>query len=111
LININVFVFQNGESIAAVCSRLAKVIARLHRECSDKRVVIVCHGEVMWAFRVILERMSQVQYKDLDQSTSIKDKIHNCQILHYTRRCPKSGKLHRQLVSSFIQQIVPLTSL
>lgn len=77
-----------------MCLRLSKIISRLHRECHDKRVIIVCHGEVMWAFRVILERLTQHQYRELDKSTNVKDKIHNCQIIHYSRRDPKTGKLY-----------------
>lgn len=76
----------NGESIAQLCLRIDRVIDTLHRECSDKHVIIVCHGEVMWAFRVRLERMSQQHFQALGLSTNPYDRIHNCQILHYSRR-------------------------
>lgn len=39
----------NGESIAQVCLRVDRVIATLSRECEGKRVIIVSHGELMWA--------------------------------------------------------------
>jgi len=78
----------NGESIADLCLRIDRVIDTLHRECECKKVVIVCHGEVMWAFRVRLERMSQQRFMYLDSSKDPAHRIHNCQIIHYTRINP-----------------------
>lgn len=75
-----------GESMADLCLRIDRILQTLHRECSKKRVIIVCHGEVMWAFRFRLERMTQNRYRELDASKNPFDKIHNCQIIHYTRR-------------------------
>ncbi|MBI2109412.1 MAG: histidine phosphatase family protein [Parcubacteria group bacterium] len=83
----------NGESFAKLCHRVDRVLDTLHRECSDKKVIIVCHGEVMWAFRVRLERMSQQRFRELNLSEQKKDKIYNCQIFHYTRRNPHTNKL------------------
>jgi NAD+ kinase len=79
----------NGEHMAELCLRLNRVLETLHRECGPMRVIITCHGEVMWAFRVLLERMSQRRYAELDRSADPFDRIHNCQILQYTRRDPK----------------------
>jgi NAD+ kinase len=83
----------NGESFNQVCMRVDRVLQTLHRECSDKRVVIVCHGEVMWAFRVRLERMSQIRFKELHLSKRSEDRIYNCQLFHYTRRNPQTKML------------------
>lgn len=83
----------NGESMAQVCLRIDRVIQTLHRECSDKNVIIVCHGEIMWGFRIRLERMSQGVYNELDMSKLSHDRIHNCQIVQYTRRDPFSREL------------------
>jgi NAD+ kinase len=80
-----------GESMAALCLRIDRVLDTLHRTCSDARVLIVGHGEVMWGFRVRLERMSQERYRELDSARDPKLKIHNCQVLHYTRRDPATG--------------------
>jgi NAD+ kinase len=94
-----------GESLANVCLREDRVIQTLHRECSDKNVIVVCHGEVMWAFRVRLERMTYLHYRKLDNSKNPGDKIHNCQIIHYTRRDPESGVLSPHL--SWMRSICP----
>jgi len=83
----------NGESFADLCLRLDRVLATLHRECSDKRVIIVCHGEVMRAFRVLIERMSQQKFKESYLSKEKEEGIFNCEILHYTRRDPETGKI------------------
>lgn len=83
----------NGESIAQVVIRLRSLFDTLHRECADKRVVVVCHGEVMWALRFMIERMSVSRYMELEGSKAPGVKIYNCQVLHYTRRNPVTGEL------------------
>jgi NAD+ kinase len=83
----------NGESFLELCLRVDRVLHTLHRECSDKRVIIVCHGEVMRAFQVRLERMSQNRFKTLTFSDEPVNRIYNCQIMHYTRRDPWKGNL------------------
>lgn len=94
-----------GESMANLCLREYPILTTLHRECPDKKVIIVCHGEVMWGFRVRLERMSQSRYCELETSRDSVHKIHNCQILHYTRRDPESGKLANHL--NWLRSICP----
>ena len=79
----------NGESMAELCIRVDRVINTLSRECDGKNVVIVCHGEVMWGFRVRLERMPQETFRRLDESENPLHRIHNCQVIHYTRSDPK----------------------
>jgi len=87
----------NGESLAQVCVRVDRVIQTLHRECEGKNVLVVCHGEIMWAFRVLLERMTQERFGELEMSDNPHDNIHNCQILHYTRVDPISKEIHPYL--------------
>jgi len=94
-----------GESIAQLCLRIDRMLNTIHRECSNTKVIIVCHGEVMWAFRVRLERIYQRQYHVLDASKAPFDHIHNCQILHYTRVDPVSGKKHQHL--NWMRSICP----
>jgi NAD+ kinase len=76
-----------------VCLRVDRLLTTLHRECTDKRVLLVCHGEIMWAFRVRLERMSQECYQALDRQRHPHAKIHNGQVVHFTRRDPSTGKV------------------
>jgi len=83
----------NGESFVELCLRVDRVLHTLHRECSDQNVIAVCHGEVMRAFQVRLERTSQERFKELTFSKEKWDRIYNCQAIHYTRREPITGKL------------------
>ncbi len=80
-----------GESMTDVCTRVDRFFDTLHRECSDKRVIVVVHGEVMWAFRLRLERMPQERWLELDASSDLADRIFNGQIIHYTRRDPETN--------------------
>ena len=80
-----------GESLAEVCLRVERVLARLTRECPGGSCVVVTHEDVMWAARFMLERMTQQQWRVLLLSDDPCDKIHNGQVLHYTRRDPLSG--------------------
>lgn len=82
----------NGESMADLLLRVDRVLDTLCRECDGKKVIIVCHGEVMWAFRVRMEHMSRERFEELDRSDNPFDRIYNCQILHYTRIDPETGK-------------------
>lgn len=83
----------NGESMATVCLRVDRIFDTLHRECDGKRVIMVDHGETILAKRMRLERLTQEQLKRLEESDDDKDRIHNGQILHYTRRNPETGEI------------------
>lgn len=87
----------NGETFAQLCLRVDRVFHTLHRKCSDKRVIIVCHGEVMRAFQIRIERMSQARFRELTFSKRSEDRIHNCQVIHYSRREKGVGKLSRYM--------------
>lgn len=94
-----------GESMANVCLRLERVLDTLHRECQDKKVIVVCHGGIILSIRVRLERMPQRRFYRLDQSREVYDVIHNCQIIHYTRRDPVSGKLTKYV--NWVRSVCP----
>lgn len=82
------WVAPGGESIAFVAEdRVRNVLDTLHRECGEQQVVCVTHGEVMWAFRLVLERMDDLRFKELDDDPSAK--IHNCMAFHYSRVNPQ----------------------
>lgn len=83
----------NGESSIQMCLGVDQVLAMLRRRYSGKRVIIVCHGGVMWAFRRVLERMSRERFKELYLSGDSDSTIYNCQILHYSRRDPLTGTI------------------
>ena len=78
----------HGESMPQVCLRVDRVIDTMHRELSKDRVAVVCHGEVMRAFQVRLERWTDVDFGRITQSRDPKLRINNTQIIHYTRKNP-----------------------
>ncbi len=83
----------SGESEANLGLRINRVFGTLSRECSRDNVILVNHGEVMWSIWLNLTRMSQRRYAELSASRHPYDHIHNCQILHFTREDPLSGKI------------------
>ena len=83
-----------GESIASMCLRVKSFIDTLHRGSPDDEDIVVCHGEFMWGCRVKLERIPMETYHLLDQSDDPFDRIHNCQILEYTRVDPFTGQIY-----------------
>ncbi|MBU0531673.1 MAG: phosphoglycerate mutase family protein [Candidatus Uhrbacteria bacterium] len=80
----------DGESIADLCLRIDRVISTLAREAEKDRAVVVCHGEVMWAFRIILERLTPRRFIELDTSDDPKDQLHYGHIIHYSRTDPET---------------------
>lgn len=83
-----------GESVAALCLRLkADMISHLARNYSSMRVAMVCHGHVMRALQLELLQLGHDDFIRLDRSDNPKDKIHNCQVMWYTRRDPNDGRV------------------
>lgn len=75
----------NGETLQDVFSRLRDMTGTLHRECSNKRVLVVSHGETMWVWRTILERMLPQELRAAMLSNDDRIWIHNCRVIEYTR--------------------------
>lgn len=94
-----------GVSVADSCLRYDRVQDTLHRECAEKDVVIVSHGEFMWGARVRVERMPHSRYLELDASKNPHDHIHNCQIVWYTRVDPGTRELTPYL--SWMRSVCP----
>eukprot|EP01114_Cavostelium_apophysatum_P015243 TRINITY_DN4111_c0_g1_i3.p1 TRINITY_DN4111_c0_g1~~TRINITY_DN4111_c0_g1_i3.p1 ORF type:complete len:281 (-),score=35.14 TRINITY_DN4111_c0_g1_i3:28-870(-) len=94
-----------GESIANVCLRVDQVINQWRSHCSGQRIIAVVHESIMLAFRVRLEGMSQAQYREVTNSGHTHDKIHRCQVTHYTRRNPITGEIAD--VPSWVRMTVP----
>jgi broad specificity phosphatase PhoE len=81
-----------GESLATgVHGRFRDILDTLHREAAGQRVLAVTHGEMIDVARFVLERLTPQQWlaQDVDPAYNVK----NCQLLHYTRRDPDSGRV------------------
>ncbi|HVM14463.1 MAG TPA: histidine phosphatase family protein [Egibacteraceae bacterium] len=95
----------DGESLAEVCLRVERVVERLRRECAGQRCVVVTHEDVMWAARFVLEGLTQERWREMLLSADPYDKIHNGQVLHYTRRDPETGELGARL--QWVRSVCP----
>jgi len=84
-----------GESLVHVLSRVDGVLTNFNRQCSNRRCIVVCHGEVMWAFRLRFERLSQLTYREMEAAHSPYERIHNAQIIWYSRRNPYTGEISK----------------
>lgn len=81
----------DGESIPEVCDRLrTNIISTLHRDMANKQAIIVSHGGLMQAFRIIFEHITADQYHAVEGEDQGWFKIGNCQIIHYTRVNPNN---------------------
>lgn len=80
-----------GESIANVAeNRVRNILSTLHRENGGDNVLMVTHGEFMWATRLVLERWSDEGFMRLDKDPQ--HKIHNCTVIQYSRINPETGE-------------------
>lgn len=81
-----------GESFAETCLR-ADWMMQIWRHITGNSVIAVCHGNIMLAFRVRLEKMSLQKFRDLEESKDPKDKVNFCQVIQYTRKNPFTGEI------------------
>jgi len=77
----------------------------LERDCAGLRVLVVCHGNIMEGFRLLIERLTQFQWLKVNASADPYDKIHNCQIFWYSRRTPTNYRVHTN--TSWVKRICP----
>lgn len=85
-----------GESIANVAeNRVRNLLSTLHRENEGGRVLIVTHGEFMWATRLVLQRWSDEEFLARDADPA--HRIHNCTAVHFTRLDPRTGERSERL--------------
>ena len=94
-----------GESMLDLCLRIDRLLNTLYRECDGQDVIIVCHGEIMWAFRIVIERITLHDYIDLDASNNPFHRIHNCQIIQYSRLNPETAEQSKYL--NWMRSICP----
>jgi len=83
----------DGETLQDVFLRLRDFLDTIHRDANieKKHVVVVCHGETMWAWRVILEYWMPWDLRYGMNAHNLQTKIHNCRIIQYSRNA--SGQL------------------
>jgi len=61
-----------GESVASACLRVDRIIQIWKNACAGQRIISVCHGNIMLAFKVRLERFVDFVLKLLLLISSVK---------------------------------------
>jgi len=82
-----------GESIANMCMRIFRFLNAIKSSCAGLKVIVVCHGNIMEGFRLIMENMTQRRYREIHDHPTPEETLHNGQIIWYTRRDPVTHKL------------------
>jgi broad specificity phosphatase PhoE len=101
------FRFPQGESIADVCTRVKIVFDTLSRECDGQDVIIVCHGEVIRASKIVLERFSLSMCNDYLTTREEWGRVPNCSITHYTRVNPDDSTKELSKAFGWVRMIRP----
>lgn len=94
-----------GESIADVAeNRVRNILRKIDTGgASGGRVLAVTHGETMMAFRLVLERLSDEAFEDLDANPA--HRLPNCAALHYSPTGPQT-QTHSNL--RWLRQVNPV---
>lgn len=93
-----------GESIMDVrINRVRSVFDTLHRETPNQKILIVTHGEFIWATRPEIEYMSDEEWLEADNDPL--QKINNAQVIHYSKTNPRTGEKDKYL--SWVRSICP----
>jgi broad specificity phosphatase PhoE len=83
----------DGESVAEVVDRAYSLSETIRREAEGRRILIVCHEELMYAFHVALTGLPPQRYA----AWVAANPIHNLHALHYTWRVdPDHPESHRR---------------
>lgn len=79
----------NGESFKDLIIRIRDFVDSIIR-ADVENALVVCHGEVMKAFRIIFLQLTPEEYAKMEFSTESHDRIHNCQVDWYTRKLERT---------------------
>ncbi len=80
-----------GESLANLVFRTKiGIIETLYREAVSDNGVVVAHGHVLWAVRIVMEGMTYDVYENLNNPNNQLEKINNGQVIQYTRINPSN---------------------
>lgn len=88
---------QQGEAFEDISLKWDRIQQILHRKYAMQRALVVSHEGVLWEARHLIERLPIHEMDRLLGSEDPADRLHNCQIIHYTRRDPASGTLSAHL--------------
>ncbi len=82
-----------GESIAHMRQRGARIFARLSRRFPNGTAILGSHGDFIWGCRMDLEHITMAKFLKMRESKNPFDRIHNCQVIQYSRVNPNNGEV------------------
>ncbi len=66
-------------------ARLERLSQVKYREMEDARHLILILTLTLTLTLILTLTLSQVKYREMEDARRVLDRIHNCQVLHYTR--------------------------
>src|SRR3989344_3329099 len=75
----------DGETMLGVLVRYRDLVDTMHRECENMHVIVVTHGELMWAARYVHEYWMPYDLRDAMLHRTSQTDMHNCRIIQYSR--------------------------
>lgn len=98
-----------GESMEEVCLRVGRFIEKFQgEEWSNKKLIVVTHGDVIWAFRILLEGIPSLEFIRCYNKAKRCNWITNGQLFHYSNRNARSSDAKNRL--GWVQSICPWES-
>lgn len=97
----------DGETLQDVFLRVRDFAGTLTRDCPFMDVVVVCHGEVMWVERTLLEYWTPHDLSAHMTGHDPKTYVSNCRIIQYTREQDNAEPAQRIVRVRFIDPTDP----
>src|SRR3989344_3434380 len=76
----------DGETMQDVFNRYRDLVGTMHRDCPEMHVVIVAHGELMWAARTLHEHWSPHELRREMLRRDDHTRLVNCRVVQDSRR-------------------------
>lgn len=97
----------DGETMQDVFDRYRDLVGTMHRECEQMHVIVVTHGELMWAARALHEYWSPQDLREAMLDRQSQTGMHNCRIIQYGRMMRNEIVASRLVGVRFIDSMAP----
>src|SRR5204863_2633744 len=78
-----------GESYPDVALRIHSFLSSMRQNFAGRKLLVITHGNAIWAFRRLLERLDEPSLRELQQDPA--HEVRNCAVLVYSRRQPPTA--------------------
>jgi broad specificity phosphatase PhoE len=84
----------NGESRLTAALRWDRVMNSLAQRYQDGRIIVVAHGTIIETAMMRRLHWTVEDFLAWKEDTDPRHEVHNCQVLHFTRRNPETGQIN-----------------